>query len=103
MKRRSSSDIYLVGQVREKIPDQNLCQNIDVLKYLFFKRDKEYEVSKKSPALTPLICCPLKTEQRKASCDTSETCTEENPCVVAAIRRGYSKAGFPTISDQQIR
>ena len=97
MKRRSSCDFYLVGQTRENIPDHKLCRNIDVLKYLFYKRDKEYETSKKHPALTKLICCPLKTGEIKTSCDISKTCSE-SPCVVAGIKRGYIKAGFPTIS-----
>ena len=98
---RSSTNIYLVGQMKEDITDIKLPTNRDILQYLIYKQSKPKETSKKKPALKCVICCPFKSGTNQANCERD--CDEECPCVVRAVKKSWGKAGFLTVADLQIR
>ena len=101
-KSRSSTEKFLVGQTREYIPDNKLPTNRDVLKYLFFKHQEESNKSKKTPAISDLICCPLNREF-EAQCQEENGCGDKDPCVVRAIKIPWNNGGYKTVQDRSIR
>ena len=74
---RSSTNIFLVGQMKEDITDIKLPTNRDILQYLSYKQSKLKEITKKDPALKCVICCPLKSGTRQANCERD--CKEDSP------------------------
>ena len=101
-KSRSSTERFLVGQIKDHIPDKQLATKRDVLKYLFYKKSSALEKTKKSPALKSLICCPY-SDKVQATCGGPGGCEEGEPCVVRAVKAAWINAGFKLIGDSAIR
>ena len=99
---RSTTQKFIVGQFASSIPTHYLPTEKEVLKYLFHKKHIEASKGKKTPKRGNLICCPVDREH-VAECNQTESCTEEEPCVVRAVKVSWLKAGFPTIEDRSIR
>ena len=100
---RSSTHRFLVGQIEGSIPNNKLPTCRDVIKYLFYKKHTAQQKSKKTPAVTRLICCPLDSSNI-AQCDQESGCQGggEN-CVVKSVKEAWHLAGIPVISDFSIR
>ena len=103
LKTRSDSSRFLIGHVIERLPECQLATKQDVLKYLFHKKLSGKEKRNVYPKLSEIVCCPMKTNKYEANCEDVETCTEDDPCVVRAVKQAWIKAGFPVITDQSIR
>ena len=99
---RSTTQKYIVCQFVDSIPTNHLPTEKEVLKYLFHKKYIESLKSKKIPKKEGLICCPVDREHF-AECNKTDSCTDEEPCVVRAVKVSWLKAGFPTVEDRSIR
>ena len=97
----SKHDRFLVGPISDKLPPHQLSTNRDILKYLFYKKQKASEKTKWKPSKMGLISCPLKNQA--ADCEGTNSCTEEDPCLVRAAKQAWDLAGFPVMSDNSIR
>ena len=100
---RSTTQKFLVGQFSDKLPGSQLPTEKDVLKFLFHKKHEESLKNKKTPSKQDLVACPLDRKTHTTNCEDNETCTEEVPCVVRAIKKHWINAGFPTIQDRYIK
>ena len=101
---RKSTERFLIGQINDHCPKEQLATRRDVLKYLFFKKFKaKNDNNKKNPPLNSLVCCPQKRESRQAKCNEDGGCTPEDMCVVSADKEAWGKAGYSTVSDVTIR
>ena len=100
---RKDYERFLVGNINELIPTTQLATKRQVLKYLLLKKHKaQKENNNFSPALSPLLCCPLKSGSTEASCGAMNGCTEEDMCVVRSVKQAWVSAGFLTILDDSI-
>ena len=99
---RSTTQKFIVGQFRDKIPQDKLPTEKDVLKYLFYQKYEESK-SKKIPEKQDVVCCLLDRETHQAKCESTILCTADSPCVVRAVKDPWIKAGFPVIQDRQIK
>ena len=74
---------------------------VNVLQYLKYCQSLP-DMQKAS--LKSIICCPLRTGTKSASCKFEGCMKEGSPskkrCVVAAVSESWDKAGIPMISDQ---
>ena len=94
---RSSTERFLVGQIRDKIPDIQLPTNRDVLKFLYYKK---HALKNKSPEQD--ICCKINS-QNVADCLSETGCSgKESPCVVRAVKLVWDKSGIKTFEDRWI-
>ena len=64
------------------------------------RRIKHLQQGTKHKRFGDLICCPLKTGKKIASCDESELV---NCCLMKEIKQPWIKAGFPVIGDASIK
>ena len=100
---RSSTKKFLVGQFCDNVPESQLPTGRDVLKFLYHKKYEESLKSRQTPSTSDIISCTLDRKTHTSKCDENESCTEESPCVVRAIKKPWMKAGFPTIQDRSIK
>ena len=99
---RSTTDKFLVGQIKDHIPTNQLPTNRDVLKYLFFKKNEALKETKWSPELKVLISCTIVTHEAGALCSAEGGCHSGYPCVVKAIKEPWRLAGIQSSQDRWI-
>ena len=103
VKARSKTEYFLVGQSSDNISSSTgkLPLGRDVLKYLPHLKNI---LDKKNIPVQEIICCPLMSGTREASCDTTGCCSnsEGQKCVVAKMKKEglWTISGLPILTDQ---
>lgn len=107
VKRRSETDIFLLGQLSEDVPAGTLPLNREALQYLLFCKSIPSLQGKK---LNELVCCPQERGSSDVICSKpggGGCCDPDGDvrveCVVRKIKMKWIKAGIPIISDKAIR
>ena len=104
---RKHTEVFLFGQGNPDFPSAGkLPLAVDVMRYLLYRKQlPEFKVS----STAAVICCPLKTGTKDASClDPGGCCDPEqgavSKCVVAKVKYDGHRAesGLPVIKDQNI-
>ena len=104
---RKQTEVFLFGQGNPDFPSAGkLPLAVDVMRYLLYRKQlSEFKIS----STAAVICCPLKTGTKDASClDPGGCCDPEqgavSKCVVAKVKYDGHRAesGLPVIKDQNI-
>ena len=110
VKRRSETDIFLIGQPSDDFPAGTLPLKKEVLKYLLhLKSLAEFKGRK----LSEVVSCPQERGSSKVICSKpggGGCCDPEREdgdkrvqCVVHKVKIEWLKSGIPIISDPYIR
>ena len=102
---------FLLGKIGDGISERQLPTHRDVLKYILYKKHSYLQISKQYPQLYSIVCCPLKTGLKEASCDSPGGCVGSSMCPsnvvekcgVMSVKLPWVKAWLPIISDFGIR